>query len=263
VNPKILILGMHRSGTTLLGDLVGKHPAVRRMFHEAVLMRFSRDELYAARTLPDHRMVQTRGELVRARNAEPVEWVVDFDLARETWGAKMSYPGPVILQTWCDRTDRYLRRWQETFGGEARVVHVVRHPFDVFVSARRRWARDPGHLSNYGAVTLDAVCRDWAHSLDALLPVIDADPRSICVRFEDLVESPGRVLPDVFRRCDLAEPDLTAAAALESDVVFFGTVDASRSLRHRSEPLEPISRSTAFLLRGFFERFGYGDDGRP
>jgi len=252
-----LITGMHRSGTTLVGDLFGVHPDVHHVFHESVLMNLTRDQLFSAKTLPDHRMLQTRGELSRARNVEACEWVVDCDLASHSFGAKMSYPGPLLLQEWQDRTTAYVRRWLECLGASARVVHVIRHPFDVFISARRRWQGDPGHIANYGPVTLEAICRDWVHAVEGVEALLEDDPRALTVRYETLLESPEKVLAEIYLQSGLDRPEEMAHEALAGDVVFFGKVDASRAFPHRRESLEAISRSTGFLLRDPFQRFGY------
>lgn len=261
---KILVYGMNRSGTTLTGDLIEKAPSVRKVFHEVVLINKDLEAIYGSKSIVDNELIQTKGVLTRTRNVAAQEYKVDFDLRAETWCNKISYPGPTILLDWMNRADLYAQRWLDYFGSDARVLHIVRHPFDVYVSARRRnWQGDLGQISNYGALTLDLLCRNWAMALDGVLRVLDASPQAMTFRYEDLVTEPQKMLEKIYRFCGFEGPAELAAKAVTGDVVFFGEVTDSRIGQYKTETLEPISRATAFFCRDFYDRFAYSDLRKP
>jgi hypothetical protein len=258
MNPKILVFGMHRSGTTLLADLLRRHPQVRHVFHESVILQFDPRTLFAAKTLPDHELIQDHGELWRASNVRRVDFRPDFDLATSTWGAKMSYPGPVILQEWRGSALDYAITWLRHFGNEARILHLVRHPFDVFASASRRWADHDRHRDNYGKLTLDRLCRDWCHALDTLLPALSGDSRVQTLRFETLLTEPEDTLSDAFSSTGLNTDEGLIKRILSSDLVFFGKVRPDRAYQYRDRvDSSRLCQSTRCLLSPHFARFDY------
>ncbi len=255
---QILVTGMHRSGTTLIMDLMSRHPAVATKFNEAVLLSQKTGGLVEG-TVVDHRLIQSQGVLKRAKNEEAVEVNSEVNLKTATYVSKMSYPGPIILQEWQGRTDRYVRCWLSELGESARVIHVVRHPFSVFASMRERWAGDPIHHANYGPLSLDTVCRDWVAAVEAVLGITDLDPRCTTVVYERFVEEPERHLAGLYELCGLHRPDVEARAALAQDIVFFGKVSSERKSRHRREELEAISRAVSWLTSPLMDRFGFRD----
>lgn len=258
MSPKILIFGMHRSGTTLLADIVRKHSEVKHVFHESVLLDMSKEKLFNAKTLPDYKLLQDKGMLLRASNVQRQEVALKFDLASSCWAAKMSYPGPVILQEWQDTTLNYAERWLDYFGDEACIIHIVRHPFDVFLSASARWLKDQRHIANYGEVTLDNICRDWSYALNTLLALQDSEERVLTTRFETLVSAPKNTISQLLEHCKLTTSSNTVDDILKSDVIFFGKVRQDRAFRYRKEEIAlQLSRSTERLLIPLFERFGY------
>lgn len=261
MSAKILITGMHRSGTTLLGDLIAKHPSVQKVFHEVTLIKQPLAQLYAAKELPDNQMIQTKGKLTRARNVRPNMFQVNFSLEHETWGNKMSFPGPVILQDWNQRTTSYIQKWLDFFDSEGKIVHIVRHPFDVFCSMRNRWLSDHVHLTNYGQVSLETLCRDWVTTIEAIQNQFEEDPRFITIRYEDLLIRPEHCLGKIFAAFGLANAADVVQEILAKEVIFFGNLDHSRLFPHRREDLPPLARATSYYLSPLLETFNYTSEG--
>ena len=105
---KILIIGFQRSGTTLLRRMLHGHPEVRRMFHEEFLLKKcqSKDSLY--KYLINHKISPDK----------------------DTWGEKVPfYPSvrKISVLKYCDI-------WNDYFGEDARILHIIRHPIDVAFS---------------------------------------------------------------------------------------------------------------------------------
>jgi len=258
---QILILGMHRSGTTLLADIIGKHPDVKHIFNEAVLLDQKKEDLLNATSLPDHELIQKHGSLERASNVIRKDLTIDFDLSQSTWGAKMSYPGPIILQEWQASSLKYANRWLDYFDHQARILLVIRHPYDVYLSAHARWAKHDKHIANYGEVTLDNICRDWSYALDLLLPNLQHNPRVNIVLYETLLSQPIDTIRELFNHINVNSDANKIIQLLKSDIIFFGKIDPARAFNYRQRHVDHfISHSTLKLLEPHFERFGYHHD---
>lgn len=254
---QILVTGMHRSGTTLCFDLLRRHPDVVRALNEGVVF----DRLSGQLMAPPFYSNEIDGDKsrpgARPGRSEAVEF--DQDPRACTWLAKMSYPGPIILQEWCASASEYVAAWLTAFSSSARVVHVVRHPFAVFGSAHQRWGADPVHLTNYGPISLESVCRDWAIAVGDIEKSFAGDDRVLTVRYEDLVGTAHRSLGGIFSHCGLAADATQVEAILGEKIAFFGRVEASRAHAHREVALQPISRSTSWLMTPWFGKWGYSD----
>jgi len=254
---QILVTGMHRSGTTLCFDLIRRHQAIHAAINEGVLFDRSTGKL-AETPFPSNRL-DTLSSRQPARAGERIQVEFQHDPHTTSWIAKMSYPGPLILQEWCRPAVDYASAWLREFNDSARLIHIVRHPFAVFGSAHRRWAADPVHLNNYGPINLDAVCRDWGIAVGEIDRTFADDARMMTVLYEDLVTNPSHILQQVFDHCELQSDKSMIEQVLQEDIAFFGKVDASRANAHRDVKLDPISRSTSWLMTPWFEKWGYSD----
>jgi len=254
---QILVTGMHRSGTTLCFDLVRRHRDVGAEINEGVLFERASGRLMEP-PFPSNRLDASSPR--PGTRAGERTWVkFPRDAHDMSWVAKMSYPGPVILQEWCDSAVRYVDCWLKEFGTRARVIHMIRHPFAVFQSVHRRWAADPIHLTNYGPISLEAVCRDWSIAVTQVDRVISDDDRVLTVLYEDLVTEPSIWLKSILEHCRLRSDAPMVEFLLKQDIAFFGKVDASRANSHRTNVTEPISRSTSWLMTPLFKKFKYGE----
>lgn len=254
---QILVTGMHRSGTTLCFDLLRRPPEIATELNEGVVFDRQSGELLS----PPFRSNDVEGDKPRpgARPGRNREVEFEEDPRACTWVAKMSYPGPVILQEWCAPAERYISAWLDTFCESARVIHMVRHPFAVFGSIKRRWGADPVHLTNYGPITLDAICRDWATAVGSVENRFCGDERLLTVLYEDLVSDAPSTLARILRHCGLHADGDHVSKILSENIAFFGRVNASRAQAHREAPLEPISRSTSWLMTPLFDKWDYSD----
>lgn len=83
---KIFITGWNRSGTTLMKDIVENHPDVKIIFHESGLLKFKKNHIMNAKTLPNKRIVKMngpKGRGVRSRRAD-----IDFNMNKSNWGKR-------------------------------------------------------------------------------------------------------------------------------------------------------------------------------
>lgn len=254
---QILVTGMHRSGTTLCFDLLRRHPAVANALNEGVVFDRKNGELLPPPFWSND--VDAGNPRPGARPGQKREIVFSEDPRASAWVAKMSYPGPVILQEWCAPASDYIAAWLQEFEESARVIHIVRHPFAVFASARRRWGADPVHLNNYGPISLESICRDWATAVGEVERMFGNEERMLTILYEDLVCDAPRNLARILTYCGLAADGEQVSAILSENIAFFGKVEASRAQAHREGPLEPISRSTSWMMTPWLEKWGYSD----
>ena len=269
VQHPVFICGVHRSGTTLVRDLLDAHPALAVLPSEGSF----RTNLAA----PLNRMTQEKGESFLAtewlrRLANPINqppyWLLGrstgaasgyltFARAFRSWYgimAKSSKPGTTIwphlavvlayatcykasgaglaARFWVDKTptnERYLQQlWREM--PQARIIHVVRAPVDVFLSRKRM---EP-------ALNLKTCLQDLQRSYRLAVQQARLHPdRYLVLHYEELCTNPPaaiaslaafldiELLPCLFRPTVAGKPtqvnssftaDLPAGGILDSQV---------------------------------------------
>jgi hypothetical protein len=222
----IFICGTHRSGTTLVRDLLDDHPALAVLPSEGTFLTNSRRVL--RRRAPGRRLALLGCEWVR-RLANPIHqapyWVlgrssreyspyVYFARCLMAWwpiasqrlsGTASSWPLAAValayahcrhglrdeacIRHWAEKSptnERFLARLLAEFP-HGRVIHVIRHPLAVLASR----AREVKNLGD-GIVPLWRIARDLERSYRiAARAAHDApDPRYLLLRYEDLVAAP-------------------------------------------------------------------------
>jgi hypothetical protein len=222
----IFVVGSSRSGTTMMGRILNRHPAIYT-FHElhffeelwspesevsggsreealdvaAKLLYRERGGGYLAHGDPSDYREQARAMLEAGPplgGSTPLDVYRTF-LFREA--AENDAPIP------CEQTPRnsyYLGEILERFPG-ARVVHMVRDPRDVLLSQKRKWRRRFLGASN---IPLTEAVRSWVnyHPLTisrlwraaerAVAPYRD-HPRVRTVAFEDVLDAPEATVRSV------------------------------------------------------------------
>jgi len=164
---KILIIGFQRSGTTLMRRLMISHPQVKRLYHEAFLLR----------------QYQTKEALMAAVRGSVV------DPINTTWGEKTPfYPNirkiPVV---------RYCNTWNEYFENESRILHIIRHPIDVAFSViNKNKNRNISHPLNL-----------YCAKMEKTIPAVNKIKNTFTFKYEDLLLNPDDIIPRIFDFCGL------------------------------------------------------------
>jgi len=187
---KLLVTGYSRSGTTLLRRLIAGHPQVFAMLHETMLL------------------VANRGNIVNAHILWGWAGGQPFCLGRApespkaVWGEKILYDYPNVDYCLVSAYD-YALFWNEVFGGYARIVNILRHPFDVILSsaAKRK-------------ITISKVVKLYLHHMPDTCNNIDALPNTLHVRFETLVQHPVDALECIFTHCGLEVNDRSVSKVI-------------------------------------------------
>jgi hypothetical protein len=260
----VLILGMHRSGTSMLARLLeplGLFVGWRKQGdHEArFFVALDNWLLEQAGGRWDH------PEAVRDLIAEPAvrELAVDYLRLSLRSPRALSFLGPArylrygspeaLREPWGWKDPRAtftLPLWLDVFPG-ARVVHVLRHGVDVAESLRRRHERIlAARRARYrrlrgsyrlrpkrAGFTTSVRCADlergfalWEAYVDeARRAVASVGERGFALRFEDFLAAPGDALTKLAAFCELAAPrERVEAVARE--------VQGERALAHRQDP---------------------------
>lgn len=280
--PPIIILGMHRSGTSL----------VSRMLEDMGLFvgwrKDVNNEAWLFLRLNEWLLRQCGGAW---DNPMPIRHLLDNPPARQaalrylrfqlTSPQAIRFLGPARylryrdvgrmnrLWGWKDPRNTFtLPLWLDLFP-EARVIHVYRHGVDVAMSlqrrqgesvalAERRFRRQRllhGLLPKRGGFAESLRCArleealglwsEYMHSARAHVARLGDRVRE--VRYEDLLRNPGEELAALARFCRLPDSDTSLAQAA-------GRVRASRALAHEQDA---ALRELADRWRDELRPFGY------
>lgn len=267
----LFIVGMPRSGTKLLRDLLNGHPAIGIPEAETELL----PEL--ARTWPEHgdlrspaawtrftaRMagsayfVYLREE--RGRELDAAAWrraCPSLDLPGVFEGLCRVHGGAGADGVWGDKSPGYIAHLGllRTLWPSCRIVHIVRDVRDHALSMRKAWGKDP----------IRAAVR-WQHRVSAA----DAELASwggdaLTLRYEDLVQDPEAALRAV---CGLVGLDFQAqmlqlARPSENlgDTAGRTKVVASNVEKWRHDVDQELMSTVAGIAREGLARFGYSTE---
>jgi Sulfotransferase family len=274
----VLIIGMHRSGTRLLAQILNRlgvfmgadqqadsESATFMMLNETILHQCG---AFWSEPMPAH-FVLAEPQIVEQLAAGTVE-ALDGQL-RNYLGSSGFRPEPSAEQApafgWKDPRNTFtLPVWRQIFPG-LRVIHVLRHGVDVAASLSRRHAealrsaagephpsaliviRDHvfGVLSSRRGWTLAEALTMWEQYVEkARLQLAELEGRALEVRFEDLLQKPKPVVAKIAEFCRLPEP--------ASGTQLLGDLSPGRALAFKRDPeLVAFAESS----RAALERYGY------
>ena len=273
----IVVIGMHRSGTRLLVDILDKlgvfMGADRQGDAESVTFMMINEWLFHqcgafwSEPMSAHFML-SQPEVVEEL-ATSARKAVTAQLANYTGPAGWHLEGrakELPAFGWKDPRNTFtLPVWKHVFP-HLRVIHIVRHGIDVAASLARRHLeallaatggaapsaltviRDDalGILSSRRGWTLTEALTMWEQYLDkARLECATLGERAMEIRYEDLLTDPGRIIPIVAQFCGVPAP---AQAASVSEL------ERSRAFAFRRDPeLVDFARSA----RDALARYGY------
>jgi hypothetical protein len=204
----VFIGGCHRSGTTLLGALLGAHPACLTTPES----QFKTDALEAT-GVPDTE-ASTQANIERALNARSLSrWGLGEDLLRHAANGARSDYGRFLeslvdgystcvdqssYELWVDHTPKNVRHLQTLFNlfPDSRAIHIVRDGRGIAASVMPL---------DWGPNTIIAAAHWWVHHVAFGLAAEGyyGNDRVIRVRYEDLVSEPQAELRRICAWLDL------------------------------------------------------------
>lgn len=256
----VIILGVPRSGTTLLRGLLGSYPEVAD-FPETPWITGCYLGHDSIRTLKKRLLSEEFGIWTAYTGLLPeaVDRAIDgfFEGLFGDW-LKEHKKRVLVLKTPDDVL--YLDDLVGIFP-HARYVHIVRDPRDVTLSTLKKF----GVLNGYGAATPHICLRRWLDFEQRIRARFEGASNYTCVRYETLVQSPQETLQGLAGFLGLKHAPLTivpnqknlsASEAGSRDVLATGGVERNVA-RFRSQPLTVEQRLVFNAWNQTFESYGY------
>ncbi len=278
-DPPIFIVGLPRSGTTLLASMLSTHPAIDCGPETFFFARLPSDPgpLLDPPGWPDRALDYVCG--LRLRDA-PVHDL--YGRTRQDIQAFLVARPPSLAamlesltagraaargkRRWVEKTPRHLGRLElirRTYP-EAAVIRVVRDPRDAAMSMTRvPFASDSLIANLYLCARAEA----------AAVPLLTGEPRLLTVRYEDLVIDPEAELRRVSRFLGesfdprMLDPELAPADLAAGHEWWKGKetqpLDRSRVEAWRREMSEADQRIAAVICHEMIRAYGYEDPVTP
>lgn len=178
----VFLVGCYNSGTTLLSDLLGRHPEVSALPTEG---HFITDQFTKDFEVGLPRMWAGREELFRLteESAGP-----DPLRVKKEWAIRLDKRRPIFLEKSPPNTVR--TRWFQQHFAPAYFIAIVRNGYAVAEGITRK--ADPKHLRD--SWPIEASARQWRRSQEVLEQDAPHLRHLLWVKYEDLVHDPLHTL---------------------------------------------------------------------
>ncbi|MBM4055123.1 MAG: sulfotransferase [Planctomycetes bacterium] len=219
--PMIFIVGNSRSGTTMMGRILGNNPNVFTFhelhFFEQLWSKKDTDRIFskqkAKKLFLQLMRKQNNGCTNNNTNARDIELFIntipDKCLSTEIYKHFLFFvTGKNGKSIPCEQTPRYvffIRELLDLFP-EAKIINIIRDPRDVLLSQKRKWKRrfflGAKNFPLYEAVRMWAnyhpvfISKLWNASVKAANNYLNND-RIFFLRFEDLIENPEKNIRNI------------------------------------------------------------------
>ena len=188
-SPAPFIVGVERSGTTLLRVMLDAHPDLAIPYETHFLAQLSRapeppTSAQALLTVITGNDSWPNLALAQAELADAEEAVTPFELSDAVRAFYRLSAARRGKPRWGDKTPTHLRRmtWIQALLPEARFVHIVRDGRDVAMSLRGLWF-GPG-------ANVETAARFWAEQITSARAHAAGLRHYVELRYEDLVSDP-------------------------------------------------------------------------
>ncbi|MEL7310230.1 MAG: sulfotransferase [Pseudomonadota bacterium] len=181
----LFLVGCYNSGTTLLAELLSRHPEVISLPTEG---HFITDQFVKDYAIGVPRMWVERESIFRMdendSGPDPIR-------IKKEWGMRASGKGDVFIEKSPPNSAR--TRWLQAHFQEAYFVALVRNGYAVAEGITRKG--DPKHFDEGWPIEMSA--RQWAYGNDVLLEDAEHLKRFMWLKYEDLCADPAKALSDI------------------------------------------------------------------
>lgn len=241
----IFVVGNSRSGTTMMGRILGANNEVFT-FRELHFFEQLWDPAQDDGPLDDRRAVALATRLLTIQRdgyytpKDPALYVNEAReiikrlprtrTGREVFAAFLEHEALIHGKSVpCDQTPRNIYFWREILATypDAFIVHIVRDPRDVLLSQKGRWKRRNLGASNmprgevlrswvnYHPITISAM---WISGIRAAGD-LESYPRTVTVRFEDLVDGAEESIKKICKVLGLSfQPEMLQVPRVGCDI---------------------------------------------
>ena len=171
---KILVVGFPRSGTSLTHRIFAKHPEVKGMLFEKWALK---------------------------QGATKKELIGKYPMFRNTCGEKTIWEKRVTgkIGKTNENIIDYCLKWNDWFKDEARIIQIVRHPFDSLnslVISKKRFPRGPSFKTVYP---------EYLNNASRFIDGIKSIPNCMTIKYEDLISNPEPMIKKMYKHCNIDE----------------------------------------------------------
>jgi hypothetical protein len=90
---------------------------------------------------------------------------------------------------------KYCNTWNEYFGNESRILHIIRHPVDVAFSVWKKRGRG----------SIDGPLKMYCNRMPKIIPALKNTKNVMTFKYEDVLINPDEILPEIFKFCGLKD----------------------------------------------------------
>ncbi|MCW8107256.1 sulfotransferase [Alteromonas ponticola] len=194
----VFIVGCYNSGTTLLSELIGRHPSVSALPTEG---HFITDQFKKDYDLGIPRMWVDREDMFRLTENDEGPDVVRI---KKEWGMRLDLSKRVLVEKSPPNTGR--TRWFQEHFENAHFIGIVRNGYAVAEGISRKG--DPKSIKDGWPIEKSAW--QWARSNQIMLDDAEHLTNFHLLRYEDLAASPKGELDKIARFLSLPSfPDIS------------------------------------------------------
>ncbi len=204
-SPPFFIIGVHRSGTTLLRFMLSSHPRLYVPPESDFIPRFFRkapqEELSPQQVRRYLEIIFTRYRFVEEWQGSPPDHQAFYAQMQPCTPAGFldalygAYARQNNAQRWGDKTPiyaGYVPTLHAIFP-QAQFIHILRDPFDAAISLLEKYAKREFHIDIYYAA------RNWVRRIQAVRAAAQHLPTAqyLEIRYESLVQAPQATLETI------------------------------------------------------------------
>jgi hypothetical protein len=171
---KILIISFPRSGTSLMYRIIGKHPEVEKMFFETNMLK----------------RIGTRSENI-LNNCFPKGKIVCEKVIYEGKNAVKKVDGGITPVDYCEM-------WNDRFKKEARIIQIIRHPYDVWNSLIMK-----KYIPRNIKYRIPIMTEHYFDFAPTYFEIISKFENCFTVKYEDVILNSKVIIPKIYEHCGL------------------------------------------------------------
>ena len=115
---------------------------------------------------------------------------INWDLQQDTWGEKVAYISPTILNRGKFTPLQYCEKWNDFFEDESRILHICRHPLDVWNSFIQHREKLVSKEKIIEELTPEQHLDNLFGCVRDIVPQLKTIPNLLAFKYEDLVGNP-------------------------------------------------------------------------